>query len=163
MKIYTPSKEQALLLVEECTQGLPFLISKETLPPKFILVDAVKETASQWIMPRLLLVGKQNAVVGTACFKSVPVGGKVEIGFGIAPGYRGNGYATEGVRLLLTEAFSSEKVLEVIAESAKTNQASRRVMEKCGFIAIGESVDECEATDVFRIGRKAEQTSTADG
>ncbi|MDL2319455.1 GNAT family N-acetyltransferase [Eubacteriales bacterium OttesenSCG-928-A19] len=55
------------------------------------------------------------------------------IGYGIARAYRGRGYATELLRLILDEAkgLGLDRVLLTIDEH---NLASRRVAEKCGGV-----------------------------
>ena len=56
-----------------------------------------------------------------------------EIGYGIGSGYWGHGYATEAVRCFLRYLFT-EKGFHIIYASFFTgNDASRRVMEKCGM------------------------------
>ena len=62
----------------------------------------------------------------------------VELGYGIAEEYRGLGYATEAVETILTWAFDQPGVTSVAAETEEGNAASRRVLEKCGFIPAGE-------------------------
>ena len=59
------------------------------------------------------------------------VGG--HIGYGVAPAFRGKGYATEMLSLVLQKAaeMGIEKVLLTVM---KANVASQRVMEKCGGV-----------------------------
>ncbi|MDE2140878.1 MAG: GNAT family N-acetyltransferase [Elusimicrobia bacterium] len=54
---------------------------------------------------------------------------KREIGYWIAREHWGKGIATGGLRLLLQE----HRIRPLFARVAKTNPASRRVAEKCGF------------------------------
>lgn len=65
--------------------------------------------------------------------------GEVEIGYGLAAPYRGEGYATEAVRAmcrwLVTETGAPRIVaVDVLVE----NLASRRVLEKVGFAITAE-------------------------
>ena len=55
------------------------------------------------------------------------------IGWAIAPGHAGRGYATEGARELLRIGFEDLGVRRVVAESFADNAASRRVMDKLGM------------------------------
>lgn len=59
---------------------------------------------------------------------------KREVGYWIAREHWGQGLATEGLRLLLRE----HRVRPLFARVAKTNPASRRVAEKCGFKVVKE-------------------------
>lgn len=82
----------------------------------------------------LLLRKADRAVVGSADFKGPPdESGAVEIGYGLGAAYERNGYMTEAVRALCAWALGQAGVSSVIAETEKDNQASRRVLEKCGF------------------------------
>jgi RimJ/RimL family protein N-acetyltransferase len=56
-----------------------------------------------------------------------------EIGYGIAPEARGNGYATEAVRLVTQRAFKESPLRKLIAYVHEENMASRRVLEKVGY------------------------------
>lgn len=60
--------------------------------------------------------------------------GAGHIGYSIREGYRGRGYATEGLRLLLKEAASIVPESEYYLRVRKSNPASRRVMEKNGGV-----------------------------
>lgn len=56
-----------------------------------------------------------------------------EIGYGIAAEARGNGYATEAVRLVTQKAFTESSLRKLIAYVHQENRASRRVLEKLGY------------------------------
>ena len=56
-----------------------------------------------------------------------------EIGYGIGSGYWGHGYATEAVRRFLDYLFCEKDMKTVYASFFTGNEASRRVMEKCGM------------------------------
>ncbi|SEN51186.1 ribosomal-protein-alanine N-acetyltransferase [Lihuaxuella thermophila] len=74
---------------------------------------------------------KENTVVGDMGFKGKPdESGTVEIGYGIIPSYRNNGYATEAAGLLINWAFSHSAVKKVIAECLPDHAPSVRVLEK---------------------------------
>ena len=59
--------------------------------------------------------------------------GGCEIGYGIGSGYWGYGYATEAVRRFLEYLFTEKGFHTVYASFFTGNDASRRVMEKCGM------------------------------
>ena len=84
-----------------------------------------------------LIVRKDGAHIGNLSFKGSPVDGVVELGYGIAEEYRGYGYATEAVETILEWAFDQPGVVKIAAETGPDNPASRRVLEKCGFLPTG--------------------------
>jgi len=59
--------------------------------------------------------------------------GVCEIGYGIGSGYWGHGYVTEAVRRFLAYLFREKRMRTVYASFFNGNEASRRVMEKCGM------------------------------
>ena len=59
--------------------------------------------------------------------------GSCEIGYGIGSGYWNRGYATEAVRRFLEFLFREKGLKTVYASFFTGNDASRRVMEKCGM------------------------------
>jgi RimJ/RimL family protein N-acetyltransferase len=74
--------------------------------------------------------------VGGIGFKGQPDGGCIEIGYGLAPSARGNGYAAEAVVALLAIA-ADHGVPKVIAETALDNVASQRSLIRAGFGLVG--------------------------
>ena len=56
-----------------------------------------------------------------------------EIGYGLGSDYWGKGYATEAVRCFLEYLFREKGMQTVYASYFTGNDASRRVMEKCGM------------------------------
>ncbi len=60
-------------------------------------------------------------------------GGVCEIGYGIGSGYWGHGYATEAVKRFLEYLFTEKGLHTIYASFFTGNDASRRVMEKCGM------------------------------
>lgn len=59
--------------------------------------------------------------------------GVCEIGYGLGSAHWGHGYATEAVRRFLTYLFDEKGLHTVTASFFAGNDASRRVMEKCGM------------------------------
>lgn len=81
-------------------------------------------------------------LIGFCSFVAPPdAEGAVEMGYGIAPGFEGQGYATEAARLLIEQAFASGRVRRVRAHTLPERNASTRVLEKCGFQHCGELID----------------------
>ena len=61
------------------------------------------------------------------------VGDSCEIGYGIGSEYWNHGYVTEAVRCFLDYLFQENGFRTVYASFFTGNEASRRVMEKCGM------------------------------
>ena len=80
--------------------------------------------------------------IGELCFKGLDENGVAEIGYGISEEHRCQGYATEAVKAVLTWAFQNTEVTAIEAETDAENTASKRVLEKCGFIANGKIGEE---------------------
>jgi aminoglycoside 6'-N-acetyltransferase len=57
----------------------------------------------------------------------------VEVGFTLAPGFHGHGYATEAARALLDYLFVARRKHRVIADCDARNTASARVLERLGM------------------------------
>jgi RimJ/RimL family protein N-acetyltransferase len=86
----------------------------------------------------------------------------VELAYGIDPTHRGQGYATEAASALAEFAFADGRVHVVRAHTKPGNEASARVLAKCGFRRIGEVVDPEDGL-VDRWERQAEPGPAADG
>jgi len=79
-----------------------------------------------------------GVVVGDAGFHAPPdVAGTVEIGYGLVPGRRGRGLATEAVRALVGWALEQPDVAEVRAHTHEGHAASQAVLTRAGFTPAG--------------------------
>ena len=138
----------ALAADESHLDGVP--VATGALPPVFILQAAIVALRNGkppvWFSPFAFMDDRLGQVVGTGGFKGRPVDGRVEIGYGIAEQFRRKGFATCAVRKLLQVAFSAPAVVEVYAETAADNPASRRVVEKAGFRHLGQRETERDGT-----------------
>lgn len=86
----------------------------------------------------LILDGRGRNLVGDVGFKGKPDWeGAVEIGYGIVPGYRRRGLATEAIRTLIAWASTRPDVRKVTARCFEVNEASIGVLEKLGFRRCG--------------------------
>ena len=70
-----------------------------------------------------------------------PARGSVEIGYAVEQQYQGTGLATEAVTAMSGWGLVVLGLPEVLGIVAADNAQSRRVLEKAGFVRIGESVD----------------------
>ncbi|MGZ3848925.1 MAG: GNAT family N-acetyltransferase [Flavisolibacter sp.] len=80
-----------------------------------------------------------HCMVGDLCFKGEPCAdGGVEIGYGIYPAFERKGYTTEAVEVLCHWALGQKYVRFVRAETERENIASQKVLQKNGFVYMGE-------------------------
>jgi [ribosomal protein S5]-alanine N-acetyltransferase len=83
-----------------------------------------------------------RTLIGNGGFHGGPSeDGTVNMGYSLLEEYWGNGYGTEGVRRLVEWAFSHEEVSRITAETFPDLFSSLRILEKNGFIYIGEGYE----------------------
>ncbi len=83
-----------------------------------------------------------NVLIGLCGFPGPPdLDGVAEIAYGIAPAYQGKGYATEVANALIDFASQDKLVRLLRAHTLAEPNASTRVLEKCGFEKISETID----------------------
>ena len=76
-----------------------------------------------------------------------------ELGYWLAEPFWGKGITTKAIEMLVSEAFERLDITRIFARPFRTNKASHRVLEKCGFkreailekavFKNGEYLDEC--------------------
>jgi RimJ/RimL family protein N-acetyltransferase len=88
------------------------------------------------------LIVDQDEVVGLCGFKRAPdANGFAEIGYGVAESRRRRGYATAAVDLLIKDVAKTKVASRLLAQTAKANIASQRVLEGNGFSVVGATED----------------------
>ena len=102
---------------------------------------------------RLFILEEPRTLVGWGGFKGPPVEGVVELGYAVAPAFRGRGIASDAVLQMLDDAFSVDRVKAVIAHTLATPGPSARVLAKTGFTFEGE-MDAGEDGRVWRWRRE---------
>lgn len=90
-----------------------------------------------WYAPWKMTLKGDPAYIGDLGFKGPSHEHAVEIGYGILAEQEGNGYTTEAVQAMTQWAFGHANVVFIEAETAPDNEASRRVLAKCGFFPDG--------------------------
>ncbi|AZU05312.1 GCN5-like N-acetyltransferase [Glycocaulis alkaliphilus] len=96
-------------------------------------------------------------LVGNGGFYGPPDSeGVVEIGYSMLPSFREQGLATEAVEGLSGWAFSQPGVSRIRAHTRVSATASRRVLEKSGFVLAGEvNAPEAGQLAVYTLQRPA--------
>ena len=75
-----------------------------------------------------------DMVVGDIGFHGPPSRSRsVTVGYGLAPGARGHGYATEALKAVVAWALAQPEVTSVEADTTHANLPSQRVMERAGM------------------------------
>lgn len=90
-----------------------------------------------WYAPWKMTLKNSQEYVGDLCFKGPVKNHAVEIGYGVLSKHESNGYASEALRAMTQWAFGQKDVVFIEAETAPDNEASQRVLEKCGFAPDG--------------------------
>ena len=82
---------------------------------------------------------QDNKLIGSGGYKGKPTAdGTVEIGYEIALDYRNRGLATEMTKGLIENAFRDERVRLIVAHTLGQDNASTKVLQKCGFKKVEE-------------------------
>ena len=85
---------------------------------------------------------ESETVVGNLSFKGLGDDGVLEIGYGTSDGFEGCGYMTEAVTAVAKWAAAQDGVKLIEAETEDDNAASKRVLQKSGFIPNGKIGEE---------------------
>lgn len=132
------------LAASRIPSGLEGRLVPGSLPPAFVASRSIALADLGHPLPwstTFLVVSDEGArIVGGCGFKTALQGGRVEIGYGIAPAARGQGAATAAVGMLLQRAFEAG-AMQVMAEVAPDNLASIRVVQRWGFERVGARTD----------------------
>ena len=87
-----------------------------------------------------LVRASDGVVIGDIGFHGPPDHGRsVTVGYGLAPGARGQGYATEALRAVVAWALEQPEVAWVEADTTHANLPSQRVMERAGMRLVDHS------------------------
>lgn len=119
----------------------PEVVATTNLPDPY-----PEDGAIQWIeraqqrrkagkeFPFALMV--DDTLVGVSGLIDV-IGQEAEVGFWVGKPYWGNGYATRGTRKVIAFAFDELNLEELFARPLERHVASRRVLDKLGFVPTG--------------------------
>lgn len=102
--------------------------------------------------------GAPEKLIGVIGLRTRP-SGEVSLGYWLGVEHWGQGYATEAAQAILDAAFLYTEVPAILAEVRVTNEASRKVLARCGFQFEGSTMCERPAfkdvvpADAYRITR----------
>ena len=144
-------------------------------PPEHIDDDAIRwmlKLSDQmpadcfWGMYFIVLQEPFNApeptLIGTCGYKGPPdKDGQVEIGYSLLGAFQRCGYASEAAMALIKNAYQNG-ARNVIAETLPHLTPSRRVMEKCGMVFVGDGAGAGAEAGVIRYAHVRERQGVAD-
>ena len=126
----------------EAIADAPTLCPGGLAPPEVlaIVADMAAGVRAGFSGESAWLVVSAGEAVGLISYKQPPEDGVADIGYGIGESREGRGFATGAVRALAEHARSTS-IRRLTAETATDNRASQRVLEKAGFLRVGERND----------------------
>ncbi len=139
------SPQQLLALIEQperfeeltgfaAAEGLREFFVSDDVSPTWLAALRGSSGADLWRHGCFIIDRQRRSVIGSVGFKGPPnSSGIVEVAYGIVPGSQGRGYATEAARALVGYAVNSDGVRLVRAHTLPEENASTRVLLKCGF------------------------------
>ena len=145
----------SLLGVSLADDWLGFSAAKEAMQPSYDYLKANPSVLGWWTY--LFVHAADNRLIGLGGFKGAPdAEGVVEIGYAIAPAYRGRGLATEAAGGMMKYAFSHPEVSRVDAHTLPERNASVRVLERVGMRYVGV-VNDPEDGEIWHWSVKREE------
>lgn len=103
---------------------------------------------AQWWM-HFIIHEASGRLIGLGGFKGQPAGGQVEIGYEIAPAFRGQGLATEAARGMVDHALAHPQVDHVLAHTLPADSASTTILRRLGLRFI-EALDDLDDGPIWR-------------
>jgi ribosomal-protein-alanine N-acetyltransferase len=108
----------------------------------WLALVASASSPDPWVHGFAVVRRADRSIVGSCGFKGPPTPhGVVEIAYSIAPEFQGHGYATQAARALVGFARADHAVRVVRAHTLAEENASTRVLGKCGFRRVGQVED----------------------
>ena len=101
------------------------------------LVEAYKDNCEAWFSGRayvFTIETHQQTFVGRISIRATDLEGLWNVGFWTHPEHQGRGYMTEALKRLLSFGFDELLAREIEGCHASWNEASKKVLTKCGMI-----------------------------
>ena len=112
----------------------------EAIPYTLEFLRAASDDDRSWMM-QFFLDSSSGALIGSGGFATPPQDRTVEIGYEIAPGFRGRGLGAAAARALVDRAVQSGEVDVVVANTLAGPNPSTGVLVSLGFEHVGEQED----------------------
>jgi [ribosomal protein S5]-alanine N-acetyltransferase len=112
----------------------------EAIPSTLAFLQGASESDRPWSM-QFFVEDSTGALVGSGGFATPPDDRTVEIGYEIAPGFRGRGLGAASAQALVDRAVQSGQVDRVVAHTLAGPNASTGVLLRIGFDHVGEQED----------------------
>lgn len=103
-------------------------------------LQTAPEADRAWSM-QFFVDDETGRLLGSGGFAARPVDRAVEIGYEVAPEFRGRGYGTAAARALVERAVASGEVDRVIAHTRPGPNASTGVLASVGFEHVADQED----------------------
>jgi ribosomal-protein-alanine N-acetyltransferase len=125
-----------MLRVTLADNWLGFADAEQAMQPSYEYLKSHPSVLGWWTY--LFIHTADLTLIGVGGFKGEPdAEGVVEIGYAIAPAYRGRGLATESARGMIEYAFSHSEVSRVDAHTLPERNVSTRVLKRVGMSYLG--------------------------
>jgi RimJ/RimL family protein N-acetyltransferase len=149
-----PLSYQQLLKYIKCDYSLERELNLHPIPR--IISPELQEALEQTILPNVAnttgnylyytlwtAISKADRImIGDLCIIGEPNSqGEIEIGYGTYTEFQGKGFMTEIVGGIIEWAKTQPKVESVIASTNQINKASYTVLQKNGFVQVGQTED----------------------
>ena len=137
LKLLLQTRERVLAAIEALGPA-----DRAEISPAWLARFRSSSRPDPWVLGFAIVQRVGAVVVGSCAFKGPPdAQGIVEIAYGIDPAHRGKGYATEAAAALVRYAFGDTRVRVVCAHTIEKENASARVLTRCGFECAGQVID----------------------
>ncbi len=139
---------QSLLLVSLTHDEI--LLELESMPPEdrrhvspeWLALLKSSSPCDPWIHGFVMTLREDAKRIGRCGFTGPPGSdGVVEIAYGVDPEFQLRGFATEAAKALIALAVSDRRVRTIRAHTMPRENASARVLTKCGLLHVGERID----------------------
>lgn len=142
MILETTQEDYASLLRDRAPRSLRLADTPIAPLPVLQMLAAVAATVRQTFAPASWLIVEADEIVGMCSVIRPPSEGVIHIGYGIAPSRQGRGFAGHAVADIVAWARRTSGVQAITAETSPSNEPSRRVLARNGFVQVGERIDD---------------------
>lgn len=149
LKLRMPAPEDARSIAE-LANNMKIASQTQRIPHPYSLKDAEDWIASiqnpgEGGEVAFLITGREDGAILGAAGLTMSECGETEIGYWIGEPFWGGGLATEAAQAIIDHAFTELGAERIFACCHAANNASRKVLEKCGFKHSGPGMCPCGA------------------